>query len=287
MTMDDRITQAWARLGAIAQAEHADSRIAPGSLTRAWLPGQVVPTAIVLLHGITNAPPQYALLGDQLAARGHAVIVPRMPYHGFRDRLTDAIAALRAPEMQAAALDAVAIAALSGRRVVVAGISVGAVLAGWLAARTAIDTAIAIAPFCGIRELAGGANDALGCALRALPNRFAWWDPRRKEAQPPPHGYPRFATRTLGESLAISTALVDPGARVHARRAFVVLNARDPIVNNPFARRRFARLVRFGVDVVPVTLDGLPEIHDIIEPEIPEARTDLVYPRLIELIERP
>ncbi len=30
-------------------------------------------------------------------------------------------------------------------------------------------------------------------------------------------------------------------------------------------------------------LDGLPPIHDIIEPAIPQAQTELVYPQLIEL----
>jgi hypothetical protein len=131
---------------------------------------------------------------------------------------------------------------------VVAGISTGAVLAGWLAARTRIDTALAIAPFCGLRDVPGAANDALGALLRAAPNRFSWWDPREKEMQPPPHGYPRFGTRVLGESLKISTQLdAVQGSLAHGRRAVLVLND--------------------------------------VEPEIPQARTDLVYPRLIEIIE--
>jgi pimeloyl-ACP methyl ester carboxylesterase len=188
--------------------------------------------------------------------------------------------------LEAAALRAVAIGALCGERVVVAGISVGATLAGWLAARTAIDTAIAIAPFCGIRELYGGLNDLLGATLRAAPNRFLWWDPRRKEAQPPSHGYPRFSTHALGESLLPSTTL-DGTAGPHARRVDLVRNAREPVVNDAFARRRFARLEPLGVAINHVVWEGLPAIHDVIEPQIPQARTDLVYPRLIALVESP
>jgi pimeloyl-ACP methyl ester carboxylesterase len=285
--VSNRIGQARARLAAIAQAERDDPLIEPRYGTKSWLTGDVTPVAVLLLHGLTNAPLQYDALSAQLAARGHAVIVPRMPYHGYRDRMTDAPANLRAADLESAALEAVAIAALCGQRVVVLGISIGATLAGWLTARTRIDTGIAVAPFCGVRELYGGLNDALGAVLRTAPNQFVWWDPRAKERQPPPHGYPRFATRALGASLQISTDLArQPGAE-HGRRAIVVCNDRDPVVNNPLAARRFRRLAMCGVQVENVVLHGVPAIHDIIEPCIPQARPDLVYPKLIELIETP
>ena len=281
--MPQRIEEARTRLNAIASAERARPEIAYG--TRWWLGDAVVPLAVVLLHGLTNAPPQYDRLGAQLHDRGHAVIVPRMPHHGYRDRMTDAIAAMRADELEATALDAVAIAALCGERVAVAGISVGATLAGWLAARTAIDTAVAVAPFCGLRQLYGPMNDSLGALLRTAPNAFSWWDPRNKAAQPPPHGYPRFATRALGESLGMSTDLDAAPPGDHARRTLLVLNANEPVVNNAHAERRFAPLAARGVAYERVVLRDLPHIHDIVEPQIPQARTDLVYPALIELIE--
>ena len=285
--MEPPVTRARALLEAIAARERADPEIDPRYGTRWWIADGVAPLAVVLLHGLTNSPPQYDRLAPLLHARGHAVIVPRMPYHGYRDRMTDAIANMRAGDLEAAALQAVVAGALCAERIVVAGISVGATLAGWLAARTRIDTGIAIAPFCGLRGFPGGANDALGAILRSAPNRFGWWDPRSKEGQPPLHGYPRFATRALGESLRISTELevVAGGSSVHGRRAILVVNDREPVVNNAHAARRFAALRARGVAFERVVLRGLPEVHDIIEPAIPQARTDLVYPRLIALIE--
>jgi pimeloyl-ACP methyl ester carboxylesterase len=283
----DRIAQARARLAAIAQAERDDPLVEPRHGTRSWVRDDAAPVAVLLLHGLTSAPPQYDLFADQLAARGHAVIVPRMPYHGYRDRMTDALANLRAADLQMAALDAVAIAALCGERVVVLGISIGATLGGWLVARTAVDTAIAVAPFCGVRELYGGLNDVFGAVLRTAPNRFGWWDPRVKQGQPPQHGYPRFATRALGASLQLSTDLCAPQSAVHGRRVVVVCNRDDPAVNNAFAVRRFGRLAAQGIVVESVMLHGLPKIHDIIEPQGPLARPDLVYPQLIEIIESP
>ena len=262
--------------------EHADPKIA--HYTRWWVGDGVAPTAVVLLHGLTNSPPQYDALAPLLHARGHAVIVPRLPLHGHRDRMTGALAALRATDLEAAALQAVAIGALCGERVVVAGISIGATLAGWLAARTRIDTGIAFAPFCGLHELYGGMNDALGSLLRTLPNVFGWWDPREKEKQPPAHGYPRFSTRALGESLLLSTDIDRALHAAHGRRAVLVLNANDPVVNNAHAHRRFSTLRGYGVDYQRVVLQGLPKMHDVIEP-LPQAHTELVYPALIDLIE--
>ncbi len=282
MIAADRVGQARTRLDAILAAERADPEVA--YYTRWWIGDGVAPTAVVLLHGLTNCPPQYDALAPLLHARGHAVIVPRMPLHGYRDRMTNALANLRATEMEAAALEAVAIAALCGERVVVAGISIGATLAGWLAARTRIDTAIAFAPFCGLNQLYGGLNDALGALLRALPNAFGWWDPRVKENQPPAHGYPRFATRALGESLLLSTDIDRAPLAAHARRAVLALNANDPVVNNAHAHRRFSALRAFGVDYERIVLEGLPKMHDVFEP-LPQAHTELVYPALIDLIE--
>jgi alpha-beta hydrolase superfamily lysophospholipase len=283
----DRLAEARALLDAIAARERADPEIDPSRTTRAWLHDDVAPAAVVLLHGLTNSPPQYDLLAPQLHQRGHAVIVPRMPYHGYRDRMTDAIERVRARHLQETALEAVVIAALCGARVVVLGISSGATLAGWLAARTYLDTAIAVAPFCGLRELRGAMNDALGALLRTAPNVFGWWDPRVREGQPPPHGYPRFATRALGAALLISTRIAgDPRtAGQHGRRAILVVNEHDPVVNNAHAARRFEALRGCGIALEQVVLPGLPHVHDIIEPAIPQARTDLVYPRLVELIE--
>ncbi|HEX3463689.1 MAG TPA: alpha/beta fold hydrolase [Candidatus Elarobacter sp.] len=284
--ISDPLAKARALLDTIAAQEHADPEIAYP--TRWWLRDEVADTAVVLLHGLTNSPPQYDALAPELFARGHAVVVPRMPYHGYRDRMTDAFGKVRRGDLAAAALQGVVIGALCGARVVVAGISVGAVLAGWLAARTRIDTAIAVAPFCGLREVPGGANDALGALLCAAPNRFSWWDPRAKEAQPPAHGYPRFSTRALGESLRLSTEIDDVPAdsSTCARHGYLVLNEHEPVVNNVHAARRFDTLRRYGVAVERVVLHGLPHIHDVLEPAIPEARTELVYPKLIELIER-
>jgi alpha-beta hydrolase superfamily lysophospholipase len=282
--MSASVERARAALEDIVAREAADSAIAPGSRTWWRIGTSVAPGAVVLLHGFANAPPQYELLGTELATRGDAVIVPRFPYHGYADRMTDAPARMRAEDWEETAVRAVALAAQCGRRVVVLGISVSGTLAAWLATRVAFDHAIAVAPFCGIRELPGRTNDVFGALLRAAPNRFLWWDPRLKERQPPPHGYPRFSTRALGESLRLVRELAPPASAAHARRLTVVVNREEPIVNNPYALRRLRPLQRLGIAVDTVTI-ALHAMHDVVDPELPHAHPAAIDPILLSLVD--
>jgi esterase/lipase len=285
--MSDRLARAQARIDAIVASERADARIDPTEYTRAWLTADVAPRAVVLLHGLTNGPRQYERLAPLIAARGWSVIAPRFPYHGFSDRMSTDLGRITFEDFAAAALEAVAIAALSAERVTVAGISIGSTIGGWIAGRVAIDHVLAISPFCGIHSLPGVTNDWFADLLRTVPNAELWWDPRSKERQKPDHAYPRFATRSLGVSLQFGTdmANVDPGGP-HARAVTLALNTHDPAVNNAHAERRFAKLRELGVGVRVEKWHSLPEIHDIIEPEIPEARTDLSYPLIIDALTR-
>ena len=59
---------------------------------------------------------------------------PRMPYHGYADRLTNALAALRAEGLVEAAFAAVDIARGLGERVAVLGISMGGLQCAYLGA---------------------------------------------------------------------------------------------------------------------------------------------------------
>jgi hypothetical protein len=80
-------------------------------------------------------------------------------------------------------------------------------------------------------------------------------------------------------------ANIAPGGP-HARAVTLALNTHDPAVNNAHAERRFGKLRALGVGVKVEKWHSLPEIHDIIEPEIPEARTDLSYPLIIDALTR-
>lgn len=283
--MIDRARERFATL-AFAEATRPELGTANGS--RAWFHDDVTDNAVVLLHGFTNNPRQYAVLGAQLFADGHNVIVPRFPFHGYADRMTGALASMVADDWLEAALGAVTIAAHAGRRVTVVGISVAGTVATWLAMHVAIDTAIAISPFFGVRFLPARTNDTFAAVTRALPNAFVWWDPFRREAQLPLHAYPRFSTHALGHALAIGQSLeATHGRRAAGRRLMLVLNAREPAVNNAVSRRRVNALQRSGLVVATIERDDLPAMHDIIEPSVPETPVEIVYPLLRGLIALP
>ena len=236
----------------------------PANAYAAWLHRKHTKRAIVLLHGFTNNPRQFAVLGPELRADGYNVIAPRFPYHGYRDRMTDALARMRAAD--------------------VLGLSLAGTVCAWLAQRVAIGQAVAIAPFFGIRDLNGPANDALTAAIDVLPNAFVWWDPVHRETQLPLHAYPRFATHALAESLSIGEAVRRRGGPLRAQRLQFVLNPGDPIVNNALAERCAATLERGGAAIEVIRASGFPPRHDVIEPTLPDPPMRSVYPFIRDLL---
>jgi alpha-beta hydrolase superfamily lysophospholipase len=262
--------------------------IAPAARTMLLEHGEVRSLCVVLLHGFTNNPAQYAQFAPQLYELGANVYVPRFPRHGHANRMTTALESLTADELVAATYDALDIAQGLGKRVAVLGISMGGLLAAHAAQfRYDVDTAVPIAPDFALLHLPYYASRALAAVVKALPNVFMWWDPRIRMAQQPPTAYPRYPTHALMETLRIGDA-VFATAKLQAPRAArttAVVNAADPAVNNTVTRT-VAGLwrARRPNDVAYVELQDLPRNHDIIDPDNPLARTDLVYPKLIEAL---
>jgi esterase/lipase len=113
-------------------------------------PGYRTERAIVLFHGLTNSPQQLVKLAERFAARGYSVLLPRLPYHGYTDRMMTEHAQLRARDLVDAAAVAVDLAAGLADEVSVSGISLGGVLAVWAAQHRPITVAAPIAPAIGV-----------------------------------------------------------------------------------------------------------------------------------------
>lgn len=265
-----------------------DARIGPTAKTILLDSGRRAPWCVVLFHGFTNHPGQFAEFAAQLHARGASVLVPRMPLHGYADRMTDAIKSLTAEMLLACAYQAVDAATGLGERVAVAGLSMGGSICAYLGQdRADVATSMPIAPDFGLLNLPRWALDVLSPLALALPNVFLWWDPRVKEHQLPKTAYPRFSTHALMQTVRIGSAVFAAAKREPARAARIatVVNTHDPAVSNEVTLqvvRRWQRLRSSGIEYVELT--DLPENHDIIDPENPLARTELVYPKLIEVL---
>jgi alpha-beta hydrolase superfamily lysophospholipase len=255
--------------------------------TKLLLHDEVRPTAVVLFHGLSASPTQFERFARELYEHGHNVIVPRLPRHGHTDRMSAALERMNADELRQFATDSIELAHGVGTRVVVAGFSLGGLLAIWSAQHLKVDRAVSIAPFLGVSWIPHSWMAALSRVLLALPNRFAWWDPLLREKQVPAHGYPRYATHALAEALKLSREVFDYADRpINANMLVFVTNSSEAAVNNRTIGKLEKRLSRFAQSKLRlVRLGNLPISHDIIEPLRHPEVADRVFPSLMKLIE--
>jgi alpha-beta hydrolase superfamily lysophospholipase len=252
--------------------------------------GARTPIAVVLLHGLTNHPGQFRQFAPMLFERGVNVFVPRLPEQGDRDRMTRRLAGLTAEALLASASEAVDIACGLGERVCVLGISSSGLLCTYFAQyRGDVARAVPVAPVFAILQLPYWLSSLVAHTALALPNAFLWWDPTKREAQLPPTAYPQFPTHALAQCMRIGEDVYRRAAReaFDAKSAVMVTNSRDPAVNNAVAHRVAQRWGKFRPDSVEeYVFTDLPRNHDIIDPDNPVSRVDLVYPRLLEVVMR-
>jgi carboxylesterase len=249
--------------------------------------------AIVLMHGMTNCPAQYIKLAPLFFERGYNVLIPRTPRNGLSDLNTDDLKNLTAQELATHGDQVVDIARGLGEQVTVVGLSGSAVVVAWLAQfRSNLDKAIVIAPVFGILPnwpvFGTRANHAAAGLLNLLPNIMTQRIMPFKEG--PSHGYLGFATHGLSHTMDLGAVVFNAAQTTPpaARHILMVMNDADPAVNNAMIRDLTARWRKTAPDRVdlytfPASM-GL--IHDIIDPQQKQQKTDLVYPILLDLFTR-
>ncbi len=253
--------------------------------------GHPTEKVFVLLHGLSNSPAQFRRFGELLYARGHTVLIPRLPYHGETDPMTTDWARLSESDMLDSANQAVDLARSLGKKITVVGLSISGTVCSWLFQNRAdIDRVVPMAPFfapCGLPLWIGRPLENI---LLRVPNLFLWWDFKKKGNVPrPPYTYPRFPTRVIGETMVLGRRVLDE-ARAAAPRGpavLVVTTASDVAANNAFTARlvgvwRAHRSQGIATYEFPAA-EKVP--HDFIDPTQLNQRVDLVYPRLLELLD--
>ena len=228
-------------------------------------------------------------LGRQLFERGWNVFIPRYPRHGYSDRLNTSIAKLRVEHLIALANRSAEVGAGLGERFTVAGLSLGAILAGLVAqTRNDVERAVLIAPMLGLKPIPGPALTALSNLAVRIPNFYLWWNNKVRERIGPPYGYPRFSTHAYAALFQAGRRLVK-AARAgppKAQSIAVITNAAEPRLDNRFTYRLIDswRGHRANVETYefPVA-DRLP--HDLIDPGNAAQNNALVYPIITRLIE--
>lgn len=267
------------------------TEVNPVCATYALTHGHKTQRVLVYFHGYTNCPEQFRQLGAEFHARGYTVLVPRQPYHGLLNRLSEDQAKLKAEDLIESTNAAIDIACGLGDEVIVAGLSAGGVMAAWAAQfRGDIARAVVTAPSFGLPFVPPFVSEVGKATMQTLPNFFIWWDPRVKENMPDcPHAYPRWATRALAEIMRMG-AEVRSAARTSAPKApevVVITNANDLAINN----RMVYRLVQSWREHAPERIrtyefaKEMEVFHDMIDPTQSRQRIDLVYPIWMSLVE--
>jgi carboxylesterase len=242
---------------------------------------------VVLVHGYTNCPQQFRKLGQRFFERGDNVLIVPLPYHGLADRMNTAQSKLTAGEMAAYADEVVDIGRGVGEKVVMMGISAGGVVTAWAAQnRNDLDCAVIIAPTLGFKPVPVPFTAAVMNLFSSLPDSWAWWNEELKEKVQPPYGYPRCSKHVLTDILRLGF-VVEAAARQRppvARKIVMVSNANDQAVNNESTQKIADLWKSHGATVESYTFDASLKIgHDIIDPNQPDQKVEVVYPKLIEL----
>ena len=205
--------------------------------------------------------------------------------------MTLALVDLDAETMGASTDQAIDLAHGLGDEVTVIGMSAGGAMTVWAAQyRADVAHTVAVSPFLGPHFVPPWANRAAANLLLMMPNTMLLWNPLEPEGSPGmEHSYPRIPTHALAQFMRLGEVIGD-GARADPPRAAglgMLLNDADFAVNNELARQLIAAWRSRGsmvdVEVLPRS-DRLP--HDLIDPRMPGARTELVYPLMLEMLAR-
>ena len=249
---------------------------------------QKMAQVIVMTHGYTNCPEQFRALGKQFYTLGYNVLIAPLPHHGLADRLTDEQSQLTAEEVVSYADEVVDIAQGLGDHVTMIGISGGGVTTAWAAqTRSDLDLAVIISPAFGYYIVPTPLTVPAMNYYLAIPDSYTWWDENLKDKVGPDYGYPRYSTHALAQLLRLGFAV---GTRAQeaapaAGSILVITNANDQIINNTLIYTVTGYWRDHGANLRTYEFDASLQLsHDLIDPSLPDQKTDIVYPKLVELI---
>jgi len=260
-------------------------------ITKLFEHGQQTEHVIMLLHGFTNCPEQFNELGRQHYEAGNNVFIPRMPYHGLSDRLTDELVNLTAENLAAFGDKVLDIAHGLGKKVTIMGISGSGTLAAWLAQnRPDLDFAFIIAPLFGLAFIPSLFTKLFERFALALPNFFLWWDPRTKADNPYSiyYAYPRYPFRALAEIMRLAMITRDQAEKSApaAGHITMIINDAEPAVSNAEIFRFFKLWQNHGEENLSEYHfeKDMKLPHDIITPGTPGVPIEAIQPRLINTV---
>ncbi len=250
--------------------------------------GKQTDRTIVFVHGYTTCPQQFAELGKRFYALGYNVLIAPLPHHGLADRMTDEQSQIKAEQFMTYGDQVVDIAQGLGKHVTISGISLGGVISGWAVQnRSDVDLAVIISPGFSFKEIPYGLANPIANIFMLMPTTYEWWDSDLKENGGPSYAYPRYSKHVLGEILRFGYGLeaqVEQAAPL-GKKIIIVTNGNDVSVDNVTTVQVVKTWQAHGANISTYEFPkNLGLGHDLIDPSQKGAQIELVYAKLIELI---
>ena len=281
---------ALARFAQVHAQEEADESLNPVCCSKLLTHGSKTERVIILMHGMTNCPQQFVELAPIFFEQGYNVLIPRMPHNGLADPDTDDLRYLKSAELRDCSNTMVDIARGLGDHITFLGLSVGGLMAAWVAQyRDDVNKAIIIAPSFTIGPRLGvGISKVIMYLFLILPNIMTQRLKPFKDG--PDHNYLGFATKGLGEMMRFGFSIYDTSkvTSAAAQSVLVITNAADAAVNNKIPLQVAKNWQYNGLKQLDkYEFDAKYKlIHDLIDPGQKEQNVAVTYPILLDLISR-
>ena len=249
--------------------------------------GRSTDVVVVLFHGLTNCPRQYLELGQALHAEGANVLITRAPGHGIATSDGAALAgagalrSLTAGRLVDFADDTVDLAAGLGDDVRVSGLSMGGVVALWVAQhRDDVERVVAIAPALELPSVPNAVSTVFTSLFTRLPTVTI------SEERHIDHDYAALSTKGLAATFGLGQAVADRGLDdvPAVDHLTVMLNPDDPLVSEESVVELMDAWSERGADVSIVEFDPIGLRHDLIDVGQPNADPDHVYPLVVDAL---
>ena len=281
---------AMARFAQVQAQEEANETLNPVCRSKLLNHGSKIERVIVLMHGMTNCPQQFVDLAPRFYKQGYNVLIPRMPHNGLADPDTDDLKYLKAAELRDCCNTMVDIARGLGDHVTFLGLSVGGLMAAWVAQyRADVNKAVIIAPSFTISPRLGVVLSKVAMRLfLIMPNIMTQRFKPFKDG--PDHNYLGFASRGLGEMMRFGFSIYNASKKTgaSAQSVLVVTNAADAAVNNKITLQVAQRWQTSGLEQLNTyEFDAKYKLlHDLIDPGQKLQNVAVSYPILLDLITR-
>jgi esterase/lipase len=281
---------AMARFAQVQAQEEADETLNPVCRSKLLTHGRKTERVIILMHGMTNCPQQFVELAPKFYEQGYNVLIPRMPHNGLADPDTDALRYLKAAELRDCSNTMVDIARGLGDHITYLGLSVGGLMAAWVAQyRTDVNKAVIIAPSFTISPRLGVVLSKVIMRLfLIIPNIMTQRIMPFKDG--PDHNYLGFATRGLGEMMRFGFSVYNTSKKTSAaaQSVLVITNGADAAVNNKITLKVAQNWQTNGLEQLDkYQFDAKYKLlHDLIDPGQKLQNVAVSYPILLDLLAR-